>query len=193
MVFAENISKTPVVIAARAVLAAGVFALVGCGSMTKIDLTEKLTIAMQGTFEAPPAADGNAEPKFVKFTLDDVTMTQTDGTVVDLYDADPLDLRIINRPQIIHEAKIKDYVGSDFSQITVTFAADAEAGGKYETSMPLTLATSEADFVEAFSVEKAKSLRLDISVQWKNTVTRNDDDKSETVTSPAFLLELVSK
>ena len=180
-------------VALPAVLIVIGLAATGCGQSTKLELTEKLTVAMQGTFEAPVDAVGNAEPKFVKFTLTGVSMTGLDGTVTDIYKSDPLAVRIISRPQIIHEVEVKDYVGETFTQLTVTFDSAIEAGGKYEESMPLTLTTPNADYLGSIAVEKAKAMRLDISVQWKDTVTRDDDAKTETMTSPALLMDLTSK
>lgn len=172
-------------------LAGGVSA---CGQSTTLDLTEKLSVAMQGTFEAPPSAAGNAEPKAVTFQITGLTMTRADGTIDDIFqdETEPKEVRIINRPQIVYEPKVHDFVDVAYTKLTLSLAATAEAKGKYEDAMSVTLAQPTADFVDTFTVAKAKSMRLDVSVQWKNTVTRDDDAKSEVMSSPTFLLDLTS-
>lgn len=166
-----------------------------CGQATDLDLTELLSVAMQGTFEAPPAAAGNAEPKALTFNIVGVTMTRDDGTVDDLFAAEtePKEVRIINRPQIVFEPEVADYVDVTYTKMTLTFDPTATAKGKYEDEMAVTLAQPVAEFEDTFTVEKAKSMRLDVSIQWKNTVTRDDDEETETMTSPTFLLDLTSE
>lgn len=173
-------------------LAAGISA---CGDATKLDLTEVLSVAMQGTFEAPPAADGNSEPRALTFTILGLTMTRDDGTVDDLFadETEPKEVRIINRPQIVYEPEVHDYVDVTYTKLTLTLDASATAKGKYEDEIAVTLAQPVAEFVDTFTVEKAKSMRLDLSVQWKNTVSRDDDEKTETMTSPTFVLDLTSE
>src|SRR5687768_8101081 len=94
----------------------GALGLAACGT-TELDLGATLVVAMYGAFEAPADAAGTAEPKFANFTLLDVTMTKADGEVVDLYDDDPYEARIINRSQIIAELDVTDYEEESFSQV----------------------------------------------------------------------------
>jgi hypothetical protein len=178
-----------------ACLGAGLLALSACGQTTTLDLTEILSVAMQGTFEAPPAAAGNAEPKAVTFSIEGLTLTRDDGTVDDLFEGEtePKEVRIINRPQIVYEPEVHDFVDVAYTKLTLTLSATATAKGKYEDEMPVTLAQPVAEFVDTFTVEKAKGMRLDVSVQWKNTVARDDDAETETMSSPTFVLDMTSE
>jgi hypothetical protein len=172
---------------ARILAAAGAcLPLGGCGQ-TEIDLEEKLVVAMYGVFVAPADAAGNAEPKYQSYTLTGVGFTAADGTVVDLFeDAEPVQLRIIDRSQIIFETVIHDHVDTAFASASVTFEPTVGVGGAGD-ELTTTLPSPTLTLTEAFTVEKAKSRRLELKVQWKNTITRDADDPSlETVTPPTF-------
>jgi hypothetical protein len=166
----------------------------GCGSTsTTLELGEMLTVAMIGVFEAPPDAEGNAEPKFVKFDLEGLKLAAADGTEVELFEEEePLEARIINRSQIIYEASLADYVDTEFTSLTVTFGQDIVAGGKYEDEITAELPVAAAEYVDAITVEKAKGLRLTVQVQWKNILTRDEeaDPPTETMTAPTLTLDL---
>lgn len=175
---------------ARAVLPLLPLLLVSCNQSTSIDLTEKLTVAMLGVFEAPQDADGNAEPRAMAFTLQSVKLNSADGTEIELFEDDPTEYSIINRSQIIAEAEIADYVDQSFSGITVTFAPEVTVAGKIEPELPVTLVNSELLYEDLIEIEKAKSFRLNINVQWKNIVTHDEEAETETAVPPAFSLEI---
>lgn len=166
--------------------------LSACGGATSssLALNETLTVAMIGVFEAPADAVGSAEPKSVTFTVEGVTMTATDGTAIELFEGEPVDYKVVSRSQIIFEADLSEYVKHDFSSISVTFAPTIIGKGKYEDEMPATLTISSAVYADAFTVEKGKALSLDIAVQWKSTVSRDDEAKTEAFSSPAFVADL---
>lgn len=166
--------------------------LTACGA-TKIDLKESLTIAMFGAFEAPADATGNAEPRSQTYTLQDVALVAADGTVVDLYDEDAKEVRIINRAQIIHAADLSDYKENSYASIRVQFAAGVVGAGNLEDELTLTLADPVIVYAQTFTVEKAIAQRLEIQVNWKNTITRDDDADpvTEVMAAPAFATQLV--
>lgn len=165
--------------------------LVGCGSMsTDLAVKETLAVVMTGVFESPADAIGNAEPKSLAFTLEDVTATTADGTVLDLYDADPVQYVIISRAQIVAEAELTEYVDEVITALTVTFAADVVGKGKYDAEMTTTLTSASAIYQNTFTIEKAKAMQLDVNVQWKGIVTRDEEAATETMSSPAFVAEL---
>jgi hypothetical protein len=165
--------------------------LVGCGQ-TELDLDEKLVVAMYGVFEAPADAAGNAEPKYQTYTFTGLSLTGADGAVVDLFadaDTEPTEVRIIDRSQIIFETSVHDYVDDKFTAASVGFDAAVGVGGagdELTTALPQPTLTLS----EAFAVEKAKSRRLVVKVQWKNTITRDADDPTlESVAPPTFAME----
>jgi hypothetical protein len=173
-----------------AVCAALLLLLSACGS-TALDLSEKLTVVMYGVYEAPVDATGNVEPRQQHYTLTDVSLINTDGSATSIFvESEPKDLVIINRAQIIEEAPLADYAETSFAGFRVSFASAISGSGKYEAEMPATLSSATADLLEPVTVTKAKVYRLNVKVQWKNTVTRDEDAKTEEMSAPTFALGL---
>lgn len=178
---------------ALSLLPAGLAALLGaCSADTELDFSEKLTIAMLGTYEEPAGVTGNADPKFVNVTFTDASLTKASGTIVDLFDGEPTAFRIINRPQIIHEVDMSAYVDETLSTITVTFDATVTAGGKIEAAMESTLLATTVSSDSALTVEAAIQKRLEIHLQWKNTVTLDEtvDPPTEALGMPGLSAEI---
>jgi hypothetical protein len=176
---------------ASMILSLAALGLGGCS--TELDIKESLTVAMLGVFDAPADATGNADPRAQTYTLEDVGLVAADGTVTDIYDADPLEVRIVNRPQIIHEAELGDYKDLTYAGIRVQFSAAVVGIGKIEDELPITLADPVIVYAQAFTVEKGIAQRLEVRVQWKNTITRDEaaDPPTETMVAPTFATELV--
>jgi hypothetical protein len=169
--------------------------MTGCGESTTLDLSEKFTVAMAGVYEAPEDVSGNAEPRSMSFTLQGVTLSSAEGEDVELFEDEPTAFNIINRPQIIAEADVADYVGTSFSSVTVTFAAAVTAVGKTSDELSATLTTTALVHTATIEIAKAKSNRLNIGVQWKNIINYDDsgDEVVETLGQPAFTFELKSE
>jgi len=167
------------------------YALTACGESTSLDVPEKLEVVMLGSFTAPADAAGNAEPRHQTYTLVDVAATAADGTIIDLYEEDAKELKIINRSQIIHEADLADYVDTAFTQISVQFDPTVKGLGKIEEELTVTLPAPTLTLLEGFTVDSAAVLRLTIEAQWKNTITRDEElDPPEVMSAPTFVLEL---
>jgi hypothetical protein len=164
-------------------------AIVGCGS-AKLTVDQKFVVAMVGVFEAPADATGNAEPKYQTYSLEDVSFTMSDGSALPLYTDAAQSFRIVNRSQILFETDISKEVGQTVAAINVQFAATIEGGGKTGATLTATLPSPVLTLNEAFVLEKAQSTRLNIDVQWKNTVTLDSsaDPVTEVMSAPTFLL-----
>ena len=163
--------------------------LTACSSATtSLTTAAKLTVVMYGVFEAPVDATGGAEPRFQTYTLNSVDLVDGDGVVTALFSDPPKSLRIVNRSQIIAELPLTDYVGKSFSSVRVGFDPDVVGGGKIEAAMPATLGNPVLELVEPITVAAAKDVRLKIKVQWKNTVSRDEDadPKTEVMSAPGF-------
>jgi hypothetical protein len=162
--------------------------LSGCGATT-VASDVNFVVAMLGVFEAPEDAAGDSEPTHQTYSLEDVTLTSATGEVVDLYTDDPKDVRILSRSQIIHEEDIGDYEEESFASASVTFAATVTGMGGSGDELTLTLPATTLTYATAFTIPKAKSQRLTIKVQWKNTIG-TDEDGAESMTAPTFSLDL---
>lgn len=165
-------------------------ALSACGAAASLDLDETLSIGMIGVFEAPASAVGNSEPRSMKFTLTDITVVDADGNITELYEDDPQAFTVISRPQVIFETSMKDFVGKTLASVTATFDASVTVAGQTSNAHELTLRQTIVRFTDGLMISKAKSKRLDINVQWKDTIAFDADSNSETVTSPSLTFVL---
>jgi hypothetical protein len=166
-----------------------------CGSQTKLAFDQVLQLVMFGIFEAPPDAIGNAEPKSQTYQLKGFSITKTEGAeVVNLYPETIDPSVIISRSQIIHEGDLTDLEDTSFSKLTVEFEPQVTVKGDVEDALALTLTEPVLTLDETFVIEKAQKLRLNVKVQWKNTILYDDsvDPPKETVTSPGFILDLTT-
>jgi hypothetical protein len=167
--------------------------LSGCGDVASVDAKHYLRVVMMGAFEAPEGASGNGEPKYQNYMLRDVSGTlEETGEVIDLYDDDPLEVRIVSRSQIIYEADISDYEGKIFSQFDVALADTVTGIGASGDELEVTLPSDVLSYAKSYTVPKAKSARLTIKVQWKGTIVTDEDADPavETMTAPTFDLDL---
>ena len=147
-------------------------------------------VAMTGMDKIPDSATGNRDPAFESFTLNSVTLTREDGSTVDGFANDPKTLRIINRPQIISSADLGSDIGTTFTKVTVQFDPNVQGGGRYQSDLKITLPTGELSYSTPFKISKAQSRRLDIWVNWQNTLDENNSDKTDSLQVPSFELSL---
>lgn len=127
--------------------------------------------------------------------MEAITLTGTDGSVLDIFQkTTPLEVRILERSQIIHEAKMADYAKKTFASISVRFSSAIEGVGKTGSVLKATLPTPTASLSQTITIEAAKTQRLNIRVQWKNTIRRDEtlDPPVEIMNPPTFSLELTS-
>jgi|LauGreDrversion4_2_1035121.scaffolds.fasta_scaffold1067670_1 hypothetical protein len=140
---------------------------------------------MAGSYETPDGAAGNADPKFVAFTLNSVVLKSADGDLA-VFDGEPTEFRIISRDSLIAEKDLTDQEGLAYTGAEVTFAADVTMGGKYADDLTATLAAPTATLTESLAIETAKTIKLFVKAKWRNTVTRDDDAETETAVAPSL-------
>jgi hypothetical protein len=165
----------------------------GCGGAASLKTDETLAVVMYGTFIAPVDATGNAEPRSQTYTLKDVAVMTDDGAVTSVMtEKEPVTLKIVNRSQIIESASLHDFVDKTLTGVRVTFDTAITGAGKYEPEMAVALASADAELLQGIDIDTGKNVRLNIKVQWKNTVTRDDtaDPPTESMTAPTFALDI---
>ena len=138
----------------------------------------------------PDGATGNNDPIYQQYSLENVTLTKADGTSVVAYAGYAKDLRIINRPQIITTYDMSHDVGTTFNSIAVTFSNVITGAGRYRSDLSTALENPTLTYAVPFTVAKAQDRRLDIYVNWQNTVTESDTDRSDSLQAPSFELKL---
>ena len=163
----------------------------GCSALTSASsIVTKLNIGMNGMPTIPDGATGNNDPIYQQYSLENVTLTKADGTSVLAYTGDAKDLRIISRPQIITTYDMSNDVGTTFNSISVTFSSSVTGAGRYRSDLSIALENPTLTYSVPFTVTKAQDRRLDIYVNWQNTVTESDSDKSDSLQAPGFELKL---
>ncbi len=165
--------------------------LSGCAdALNATNVTTKLNIAMVGNASVPDGAIGTQDPIFQLYKLVSVVLTKSDGTTVAGYEGDPLDLRIISRPQIITTYDMAKDSGVVYSSVAMTFDPTVTAAGRYQDDLSITLENPVLTYSEPFTVAKAQDRRLDIYVNWQNTVTESEVEQTNSVQAPTFSLTL---
>ena len=168
-----------------------VIGIAGCSALTSASsIVTKLNIGMNGMPTIPDGATGNNDPIYQQYSLETVSLTKADGTSVVAYSGDAKDLRIINRPQIITTYDMSTDVGTTFNSIAVTFSSTVTGAGRYRSDLLIALENPTLTYSVPFTVAKAQDRRLDIYVNWQNTVTESDADKSDSIQAPGFELKL---
>ncbi|MBM4253179.1 MAG: hypothetical protein FJ146_14515 [Deltaproteobacteria bacterium] len=165
--------------------------LSGCADvLSATTVTTKLNIAMTGNAAVPEGAVGTQDPIFQLYTLKSVVLTKSDGTTVTGYDGEPIDLRIISRPQIITTYDMATDAGVVYSSIAVTFDSAVTGAGRYQDDLAITLDNPVLTYDQPFTVAKAQDRRLDIWVNWQNTVSESEVDQTNSIQAPSFTLTL---
>lgn len=163
------------------------FSLSACSSA--LDTTSFLTIKMLGNLEAPADAEGTNDPRWQGYTLEGVYLIPETGDALSLYSDAPHEYKIINRSQIIYKKEVdSDWLDVNFSALTVQFDQTVTGGGKYSDSHELTLETGSISYSTPFTFKKGQGLTAVINVNWKNTMTRNEevDPPTESMALPEF-------
>lgn len=166
--------------------------LVSCND-TSTSFSEKLEIAMSAAFSAPADARGTTDPKSLTFTLTGITLTLSDQTALNLYqDQDPKEFRIVARSQLILEADLSKYVSKEISEIAISFSKNIKGSGKYSSELTTSLSDATARYSVPFKIQTAKTVRLEIQTQWKNTISTDTttDPPTETLSAPGMILDL---
>ena len=159
------------------------------------DFAEKLQVVMVGTFVQPTDAKGSEDPKSLNFTLNGCGILLSDGEYLDLYqDQDPKQFRIIARPQIIMEADLTAYESKDIGEIRVIFDPTVEGVGKTFKNLSTIMPQPTKTLVQSLKIQAGKTIRLQISVPWKNTITVDSEGGGplESLEPPTLVLSTTS-
>ena len=164
--------------------------LTGCGVSKSTSISAGFRAVMVGSYDAPADAAGNSDPRSLTLTLSKVTLTLSDGTVVDASPTAATSYHIIGRPQIVAEKDLSAYEGKTLSAAQVTFLPTGVVGTHYGNNPTVTFGNASPKTTGTLVLQKTKVAQLEIDAQWRNTVTRDDDAKTESATAPAFALYL---
>lgn len=168
------------------------FSVLGCGGLSLENKTY-LTVKMVGNLVAPSTATGGQYPAWQEYTLQGVYLSPDpeSGEVLSLFNEDPKTYKIVSRPQIIYQKEIPStWVGKSFESLILRFDTGVTAAGKFRDDYQIVLDSSDIIYETSFMVEEGRGIVVTVNVNWKNTITRNDDTDTETWTLPDFVVSV---
>ena len=160
--------------------------IAGCGYQDALNFDERLEVAVHGANFIGPSnssAAGNssssnsdlidraATPKSLKLRMTGITAVDADGSTVDWFSKDFLDITVLDRPQLIYSVGLSDRVGDEFSNISVHFSPEISAS---DPAIKGELAESTVTLEQSFSVAKGKTARLTARLPWRNLIQKGE-------------------
>jgi hypothetical protein len=142
----------------------------GCGSLVE---DQVLDIEMYGVAKTPTGAIGDDDPEFQEYRLLQVSFVNADGaTFTTLFNnEDERTFRIIDRPQIIFSKDISELEGQSYAGLQVVFDPGVTGGDQKRPELSFTMSQPSQQLNEALTIEKAKSLEVQIKLNWANTLS----------------------
>jgi len=141
--------------------------------------------ANQTKTSAPVSGDG--DPKNQIITITGITLTPSAGDVINLFEGEEATTyTIVDRSQIIFEADLSEYKGSQIAAITLTFQQSALATTPNDKEVAFNLPAATFTHTQDWTVTAAITKRLQIVSQWKNTISVDETSGNESVESPSI-------
>lgn len=152
---------------------------------------QKLKIEMLAVYESPSDAEGTFAPIAQTFTLTGVVLSQADtDEALSLFTGDPLEVRVIERSQLIFQRDISSYEGTEFEALTVKLDATVVGEGKLFVDHKMTLDEPDLMWEKPVVVKKGQGIDVVIRVLWNNTVTRDEDAGTESMSVPELEIKV---
>ena len=137
---------------------------------------------MRASSDVPTGAAGNASPDALTLTLQGIQLTnKTTSEVVEVYEDDAKEFKIIDRDQILYKIPVTDLDGTTYSSGSIVFESVATLKSKYEAELPFDLSTVPATTTQEFTCGTGQECTLHVYVAWKNILTRDTDAETDTL------------
>lgn len=161
---------------------------VACGSIS-MNSTSSFKVRMLGTYIFPVGATGTSNPRSNTLLFNGLTLTDSLGTAIEMYDGEPTAVKIIDRGQIVYQkANMTEYNSKVIASAIVKFDSTVVVTSKTNLETSIVLASGDLSLVENYTVTKGKEQVLTIKLEWGNTVTIAEDG-TESVIPPTFSLK----
>jgi hypothetical protein len=160
------------------------------------DLTQYIRLRMEGTLIAPEGASGAYEPIFQDYLFEALYFQGDDDELYTIFEDEAEVFRIIDRPQILLESEMLDELRErSYKGLIVKFYPLVLGASRYEDEHTITLESGDVLYENEFSLEKGRGLSIDIKVNWKNTVIRDESETPplETMQTPDFTISVKSE
>ena len=160
--------------------------LLSCSS--SLSLTKHFSFYFQASNVAPDGATGDSSPTRLSYTITALTMTDSTGTTLDLWEGkDPLDVNILDRDQIVLQTDASKVEGKTFSSISITLDAAAKFSSKYMTDEDFSNPTTTLTYTGGLSCGTGSDCDLFLNVKWKNTLLRDVDGSTDSLATAPTL------
>lgn len=174
------------------VFALSLQALAGCGSTLSSDT--KIRVRMAGSLTQPTGATGSKSPMAQVYLFNNLSLQPEDGSAaVNLYDGDPLERRIITRPQELWSTTdLDNYEGLSFLSATVKLDPTVVVVDEAKEESTITLDSGDLTMNDAFTITKGKETVITIRANWGKTISEAGEESATpgSVSAPAFKLFL---
>lgn len=160
---------------------------VNCSDQTDVT-SQYAKIRIVGSFEYPQGSvSGSFEPITQTYSVQSILLRAADGSVMNLYNSDAFEVRISKRPLLVKEALIEEkYIGQSFTSFEMTVNQLMTASSKYEQNHQITLPSGSITLSDSIAIPKGQNLIFTIYVQWRGTVTRNEEAQVDTMVAPTY-------
>lgn len=147
---------------------------------------------MLGSLAQPAGVTGTESPMAAIFLLNQVSMQPSEGgDPVELYSDDPIELRIVNRPQEIWSTlDLTELVDTGFSSATIQFDETVVIIDQNGDQHSITLDSGDLTAEDGFTIEDGKETVVTIRAEWGKTITPAEDGADAIVSAPSFSVVL---
>ena len=135
---------------------------------------EEIEIEMYGVATAKDGVSGDQDPTYQTWWLKEVHIVPTEGeTISATYDGDGLSFRIVDRPQIIYQQDLSDYLGVEFSRLEMVFGATVQGGNQSISGASFPLSQTTLTLNGPFEMKKARKLQVLLELAWANSLSES--------------------
>ncbi len=157
--------------------------------MTTVDKKTELIVRMLGVYEAPTDAQGNQDPKWQIYNLEQIIISIRDtAESYNLLDADLGQLKIVENPQIVFRADLTEYLAKTLSGVTLVVNSSVTGGTTVKNDHEISLDQTDYTLAEDLAVTDSKDINITARIKWRNTVIRAEDGVTESMTQPEIEL-----
>ena len=160
---------------------------------TSLTTDTKLRIRILGSLTQPTGATGTQSPMAQVYLFNNISLHPADGTdAIDMYTGDPLELRIVSRPQEVWSTTdLSAHEGVAFSAATVKFDPTVVVVDQGGDNHDITLDTGDLAMSQPFTLTAGEETVITVRASWGRTITPVTDTNLETtVSAPSFTLFL---
>ena len=133
-----------------------------------------LTAEIFASYVAPEGADGNVTPFRAEANITSFLVDFSESPQTDLTGELQNPLSVVDRRQQLFSFDLSDYEEQQISQITIEFASELLLEAPNLSPLLVELEQTTYLIDTSMTVEKGRSEKINIELQWKNTILSQD-------------------